>query len=107
MSTSQVVIQGTLQHDGTLQLDEKPSLPPGRVQVILQVMSEPSPAGLGWWDILQQIWKEQEARGDPGRSLEEMEAEEAAQRAEEQEYEERWRRIWDQTQKPPPPKEMP
>ena len=36
MSLSENVIEGTLKPDGTLELDEKPSLPPGRVTVILQ-----------------------------------------------------------------------
>ena len=40
MSKIQVEIQGTLDADGTLKLDEKPSLPAGRVTVVLK----PAPA---------------------------------------------------------------
>jgi len=105
MSTSQVVVTGTLKPDGTLELDEKPNLPPGRVQVMLQAV--PEQARDGWWETLQQIWKDQEARGYKGRTLEEMQADEAAQRAEDEEYEERWRQIHAQTMNPLPPKGTP
>jgi hypothetical protein len=36
MSETQVEIQGTLDADGTLRLDEKPRLPAGRVTVVLK-----------------------------------------------------------------------
>jgi hypothetical protein len=36
MSLSEVVIEGTLKSDGTLELDQQPNLSPGRVKVILQ-----------------------------------------------------------------------
>ena len=36
MSELQVEVQGTLDTDGTLRLDEKPSLPAGRVTVVLR-----------------------------------------------------------------------
>jgi hypothetical protein len=36
MSPAEIVVEGTLKPDGTLELDEKPSLPPGRVKVTLQ-----------------------------------------------------------------------
>ena len=36
MSLDAVIVQGTLRPDGTLELDEKPPLTPGRVQVTLQ-----------------------------------------------------------------------
>ena len=39
MSLNIVVIQGTLNPDGNLELDEKPSLAPGRVHVMLQPAS--------------------------------------------------------------------
>ena len=35
MSLTEVVVEGTLKPDGTLELDQKPSLSPGRVKVIL------------------------------------------------------------------------
>ncbi len=36
MSTHVIEIQGSLHSDGTLVLDEKPNMPPGRVKVIVQ-----------------------------------------------------------------------
>ena len=33
MSLNTIVVEGTLKADGTLELDEKPNLPPGRVSV--------------------------------------------------------------------------
>ena len=36
MSLHEIVVEGTLKPDGTLELDQKPNLPPGRVQVVLR-----------------------------------------------------------------------
>jgi hypothetical protein len=101
MNPNQVVVQGTLRADGTLELDEKPNLPPGRMQVTLQPVQKPAPNGPDWWDVLQQIWENQDARGFKRKSREEMDAEIAAERVEEEEYEERWRKIWRESQTPP------
>jgi hypothetical protein len=38
MTTSVIEIQGTLREDGTLLLDEKLNLPPGRVKVTVQAI---------------------------------------------------------------------
>jgi hypothetical protein len=74
VNLGEVVIEGTLKPDGTLQLDQKPSLAPGRVKVILQ----PAPAGTlpqrGLADVIDEIRQSQQARGFPGRSAEEIEA---------------------------------
>jgi hypothetical protein len=40
MSRIEAVIEGTIQPDGTLLLDEKPNLPAGRVTVVLR-LAEP------------------------------------------------------------------
>src|SRR5437764_15084048 len=63
MSQTQVDVQGTLQPDGTLLLDEKPNLPPGRVRVVVQTV--PEPASEGWWPYLQRVRAEREAAGYP------------------------------------------
>lgn len=94
MAANAIVVQGTLQPDGTLMLDEKPSLPPGRVRVQLeQVASVPKPEA-GIIEVLEQIKCNQAARGFKGRTKEEIDADVAALRAEEEEYEDRWRQIW-------------
>ncbi len=41
MNNATVIVDGTLKPDGTLELDEKPSLPAGRVKVVLQAESVP------------------------------------------------------------------
>ena len=104
MNVNSTVVQGTLKDDGTLELDEKPALAPGRVQVTILPMPAPAVAQprRTILDVLDEIHAAQEARGYRGRSIEEMEAEEAERRAEEEEYEERWRTIWRQTTSTPP-----
>ena len=74
MSLNETVIEGTLKPDGTLELDEKPNLSPGRVQVIVQSLPE-LPEGDPFWDMMKSIWAGQKARGHVPRSVEEVEAE--------------------------------
>jgi hypothetical protein len=66
MRLSEVVLGGTLRPDGTLELDQKPSLSPGRVTVILrqETKSIPPPTQ-DWWQALQRIRAEREASGYP------------------------------------------
>jgi hypothetical protein len=99
MSLDRVVVMGTLKSDGTLELDDRPPLAPGRVQVAILPTRTPAAGqpGRTVLDVLDEIHAAQAARGYRGRSIEEMEADEAERRAEEDEYEERWRTIWDQT----------
>lgn len=66
-------LEGTLKPDGTLELDQKPSLGPGRVKVALQPVQAGSP-GQGLADVLDEIRRGQQARGFRGRSAEEIEA---------------------------------
>ena len=89
MSLTETVIEGTIQSDGTLVLDELTNLPRGRVQVIVQPLPE-LPDGDPFWDMLKSIWAGQRARGHVPRSAEEVEA----QRQETREaWEERQRGI--------------
>jgi hypothetical protein len=54
MSLSEVVIDGTLKADGTLELDKKPSLSPGRVTVVLRQQSPLAPPpGEDWFQFMQ------------------------------------------------------
>lgn len=104
MSGENVVVTGTLKADGTLELHERPGLAPGPVRVV----SAPAPAPSSGQprrtilDVLDEIRSRQAARGYGGRSLQEMEADEAERRAEDDEYDERWRTIWGQTTSSPP-----
>lgn len=83
MTTSAVEIQGTLREDGTLLLDHKPDLPPGRVKVTV----EPAPdlAHTDVWQVLERIWAGQRDRGHVPRSREEIDAELEGSRQEDEE----------------------
>jgi hypothetical protein len=74
MSLMGTVIEGTIQPDGTLVLDEPTKLPPGRVQVIVQALPE-LPEGDPFWEMMKSIWANQKTRGHISRSVQEIEAE--------------------------------
>ncbi len=85
MSLHEVMIEGTIQADGTLQLDSKPSLPPGRVRVVLRPEVESKPPqqlGADFFQMMEGIWAGQQARGHVPRRVEEVEVEREALRAE-------------------------
>lgn len=94
MSLTESVIKGTLKPDGTLELDEKPSLSPGRVQVILQSISKRTPAKRDLVEVMDEIRASQQARGYQGRTLEAMQAEEKARQEEDEEYDRRCEQFW-------------
>jgi hypothetical protein len=73
MSLTEIVVQGTLNPDGTLQLDEKPNLSPGRVTVVLRQEPEPSPQE-GWWPFMQNARKRMEEAGCHFMDEKEMQA---------------------------------
>jgi hypothetical protein len=75
MSLTEVVVQGTLSPDGTLQLDEKPTLPPGRVTVVLrQETGATPPPQEGWWQFMQNARKKMEEAGCHFMDEKEMQA---------------------------------
>ena len=63
MSLSEVHVEGTLNQDGTLHLDTKPNLSPGRVQVVLRPGSQTSTAPGNWWQFMQAARREMEVAG--------------------------------------------
>jgi hypothetical protein len=65
MSVQEVMIEGVLQVDGTLQLNEKPNLAPGRVTVVLRRVEEPKSVGENWLQCLEGIRVKREAEGYP------------------------------------------
>ena len=96
MTTTTITVEATLQPDGvTLQLEKRLSLPPGRVTVTVQATGLRS--GPTMLDVLDSIHRDQQQRGRRPMTEEEMAAEIAQLRAEDDEYEERWREIWSQT----------
>ena len=80
-------IQGILKPDGTIELQERPALPPGPVRVTLETQSvrERDP-----WETLQRIWDERKSLGLQPRSAEEIDAEIEAMR---DEWEQRQREV--------------
>jgi hypothetical protein len=65
MHRNEVVMEGTLRPDGTLDLDEKPNLSPGGVTVVLRRESQPAPTQEDWWQFMQRSRKELEVTGHP------------------------------------------
>jgi hypothetical protein len=81
MSLTEIVVQGTLKPDGTLELDQKLNLSPGRVTVVLRreaqvVLPKDDP----FWQRMQAIWDSQKAHGHVPRSVDEIEAEQREMR---------------------------
>jgi hypothetical protein len=73
MHSTEVVIEGTLNADGTLELDHKPDLPPGRVTVRMQPLLV-LPTGDPFFDLLRGIWAARDQAGLAARSVEAVES---------------------------------
>jgi hypothetical protein len=86
-----VTIDGTLKPDGSLELDEKPSLSPGRVRITVEAINQSSshkdPIG-----VLQQIRAQRQALAMPSPSQQEIDADVASMR---DEWEQR-QRVFDE-----------
>jgi hypothetical protein len=89
MSLDGVIVQGTVKPDGTLELDERVNLAPGRVQVTMVPVPE-LPKDDPFWQRMEAIWADQKRRGHVARSVQEVEAERQAVR---EEWDQRIRRI--------------
>jgi hypothetical protein len=72
MTPNAIEVQGTLREDGTLVLDHKPNLPPGRVKVIVEPMPDYTQTEI--WQFFERLWAEREALGIPPRSQEEIDS---------------------------------
>ena len=72
MTTSAIEIQGTLLEDGTVLLDQKPDLPPGRVKVMMQRADPTDGDANGVISVLERIHASQALRGHVARSVEEI-----------------------------------
>lgn len=73
MSANAVEVQGTLREDGTLVLDRRPDLPPGRVKVTVQRVP-PAEGEKPLLEFLKEIHAAQALRGHVPRSAEEIDA---------------------------------
>jgi hypothetical protein len=74
MNTNALEIQGTLREDGTLLLDQKPNLPPGRVKVTVQPANTAKDNVNDTITVLARIHAAQALRGHVPRSVEEIDA---------------------------------
>ena len=74
MIHQEAVVEGTLKPDGTLELDQKPNLSPGRVKVVLLPAQGCTHTQRGLAEVIDDISQSQRARGHQGRSIEEIES---------------------------------
>jgi hypothetical protein len=102
VTTTPVEVQGTLRPDGTLILDRRPDLPPGRVRITMQPLDDSTDV----IEVLRRIHAEQAASGHVPRSREEIDADIAAMRDEDEERMKGIERLHDECQRlrqgPPP-----
>jgi hypothetical protein len=96
MSLHEIVVEGTLKADGTLELDQKPNLPPGRVQVVLRQQAESAQPQEDWWQFMQRARRELEEAGHPFLSEAEMESRIQSLRDEEERIDKIHREIQEQ-----------
>ena len=83
MNQTEVIINGTLLPDGSLQLNERPALGAGPVEVTIRpVVKLESTTIQNWWDYLRKARADLEAAGHRFRSREEIDAEINAMRDE-------------------------
>ncbi len=97
MATDAVEIQGTLREDGTLLLDNKPNLPPGRVKVIVELIQDYKQTEI--WQFFERLWAEQRERGHVPRSREEIDTELQAARQEDEERMQELERIHEECER--------
>ena len=79
VSATHVVVEGTLKADGSLELDGKLNLPPGRVQLIVQPLPQ-LPKDDPFWQMMQQIWAARTAAELAPRGTEDVEGQRRALR---------------------------
>jgi hypothetical protein len=96
MNATHVVVEATLKPDGSLELDSKLNLPPGRVQLIVQPLFE-LPKDDPFWQMMQRIWAARAAAELTPRSAEEVEAQRRALREDVDEEIEEARRLQEES----------
>jgi hypothetical protein len=102
MSHTESVVEGILKPDGTLELDQKPSVSPGRVRVTVEPLPSTSLRRPGLAEVILQIQQDQRVRGFMGLSAQDLAAEQKARQEAEDEYDQRCQDLWSQTQSGPP-----
>jgi hypothetical protein len=79
-----VVVDGTVQPDGTLEVIQKVNLPAGKVHVTVEPVAEPVQP-TRFWTMMELIWAAQRATGRTHRTREEIDSEIEASRNESEE----------------------
>jgi len=74
MTTNTIVLQGSVTPDGTLEVEGKVPLPPGKVQITLSPMPD-LPAGDPFFEMLRHIWAMRQKAGLQPRTVDQVEAE--------------------------------
>jgi hypothetical protein len=97
MTTNGIEIQGTLQEDGTLVLDQKLDLPPGRVKVTVEPLLDYKQTEI--WGFFERLWAEQRAKGHLPRTREEIDAELEAARQNDEERMQDFERIHEECER--------
>ena len=94
MGLTEAIVEGTLKPDGTLELDQKLGLSPGRVQVIVKPLPPVASRCRGLVEVMDEVRQSQRARGYLGRTSQETQAEEKACQEENEDYERRCEQLW-------------
>ena len=63
MTIQSAVIRGTLNSDGSLELDTRPEVPAGPVEVTIRALRQPSSSTENWLEFLERSRSELEAAG--------------------------------------------
>jgi hypothetical protein len=74
MNAAAVVVEGTVQPDGTLEVIQKVDLPAGRVHVTVQPVAEPAQPDR-FWKMMESLWSAPRVGGRIPRTREQMDAE--------------------------------
>ena len=75
MSATSLEVLGTVRPEGTLELDEKLTVPPGRVRVRVESVRAPLQPAEGLVEFVRRLRQEMEAAGHTFRTREEIDAE--------------------------------
>ena len=84
MNVIEETIDATLDSNGQIRLTHQPRLPPGPVRVTIRAVSASGPQR-SLADVIRAIAAEQRSRGFPGRSAEDLRADDDARQADDAE----------------------
>jgi hypothetical protein len=96
MSATSLEVLGTVRADGTLELDAKLNVPPGRVKVLVESLEPAAKPSEGLVEFVQRCRRELETAGHRFRKKEEIDAEIEELRNDWEERLEELDRAWSQ-----------